>query len=519
MITNLKELFDKLFVGRIRNWRESAVVLLHLLSKFTHIDRIYKINKNTTKFFYYFFDRIDKRNPLKDEIYELQKKVDDNLGQRFKKTLLKYYYDNNFLDLSLTFIDGHVIAYFGKEAFQKLKHGTRNKIIKSLEVFNFSDKNGRIFYFKADHDVMGMQKNIENLLGEVEQIIGSDKIRVLVFDRGGYCGKLFKKLRDKYKIKFITLAIQGDGEEGIKEQIKKIRKRTKFRKLKGSDNKKYAVSSLEIDGVNYRTLLIFNTETKKLHPFITNISNKELSNEELSETYSMHWKQEQEHNAFIKLGGDIHSKTLQNIEFDDTTKIKQKTKLKNKINKLKNETIKLNLESRRLDGKKLHLTSKIKPKSKQTDNRLVRRDLKDIDKRLKEVLDKTKELSLEIKKTKKRLNKIPKNPKKKKYKHGPVDYSISVVNLASNLNSKIVEIFSNGEKKYQLATLRSILYCTSAKVLEDDEFVNIEYMNIRQNKDIEGAKRLCDYFNPKKVKLHGKIMRFSVKEDEEKHQK
>lgn len=512
-VTGLKELFEKLFAGRIRNWRRSSIVLLHLLSKFTPVDRIYKINKNTRKFFYYFFDRAKKINPLKDEVYELQKKISDNLGQKIKESLLRYYHDNNFLDLSLVFIDGHVIAYFGKEAFQKLKHGTRNKVLKALEVFNFSDKNGRIFYFRADHDVEGMQKNIENLLDEVGKIIGLDKIRIFVFDRGGFSGKLFKKLMEEYKIKFITLAVQNDGKDSVKEQINKIRKK-KFKKLKGFDNKKYIVSSLNIDGENYRALLILNTETKKIHPFITNMDEEELPSKELLQNYSTHWRQEQQHNAFIKLGGDMHSKALQDIEFDDKTKIKQRIKLKNKINKKINETVRLELEERWLEGKKLHLTSKIKPKSKQTDNRLIRRDLKDIDKRLKEVLGKTKELSLEIKKTKKRLNKIPKNPKKKKYKYGPVDYSLSIVNLASNLNSKIVEIFSNGKKKYQLATLKSILYCMSAEVWEDDEFINIECINIRQDKDIERVKRLCDYFNQKKVRLHGKIMRFSVRDDE-----
>ena len=133
---------------------------------------------------HYFFDRVKDTNPLKDEIYELQKNMPDSLGQKFKELLLKYYYDNNFLDLSLVFIDGHVIAYFGNEAFQKLKHSTRKGVINALEIFNFSDKNGRIFYFRADHDVEGMRKNIEFLLGEIVHIIGPDKIRILVFDRG-----------------------------------------------------------------------------------------------------------------------------------------------------------------------------------------------------------------------------------------------------------------------------------------------------------------------------------------------
>lgn len=512
----LKDIFKNLFVGRIRNWKKSSIALLHLLSLFSPVDRIYKINKNILHYFYYFFNRDDKRNPLKDEIYELQKKVSDNLGQRIKESLLKYYHDNNFLDLSLAFIDSHVIAYFGKEAFQKLKHTTRGKIMKALEVFNFSDKNGRIFYFRADHDVESMSKNIEKLLGEVNKIIGLEKIEILAFDRGGFCGQLFHKLQHKYKIKLITLAVQNEGKSAIKEQIKKIRKNIKFRKLKGFDNKKYAASELKIDGEKYRALLILNTDTNEISPFITTMTEEKLSNEELLSYYSMHWRQEQEHNAFIKIGGDMHAKAMQNIEFDDTTKIKRKKELKNKINRLKNETVRLELEAKRLKGKKIYLTSKIKPKSKQTDNKLIRRELKDINKRLEDIKKKIKDITLDMKKAEKSLKRIPENPKKKKYKHGPVDYSMSIVNLANNLNSKLVEIFSKGEKKYQLATLKSWLYNSSARVREDEEYIQIEFINLRQDRDIEGIQRLCEYFNRIDIRLHGKIMRFDVEVEEKK---
>lgn len=478
-----------------------------MLSKFTHVDRIYKINKNTCEFFHYFFDRINKKNPLKDEVYELQKFISDKFGDMFKKELLKYYHDNNFMDFSLVFIDGHVIAYFGKEAFQKLKHSTRNKIIKGLEVFNFSDKNGRIFYFNADHDVDGMQKNIEKLIEVFDKIIGLENMGILVFDRGGFSGHLFKKLSNK-KIKFITLAVQNPK---IQEQIDRLREVKKFVELKTQEGKKYTIGTLNIEGKEYRALLILHIESGEISPFITTLPKEELSDEELLSYYSMHWRQEQEHNAGKKLGSDMHTKALQDLEFDDTTKIKRKQELKRTIESKKNEIVKLTIEARRLAGRELSLQSKIKPKSKQTDNKLVREDIKYIDKRLKVIKKTITTLEKEIKKSERRLRQIPDNPKKKKYKFGPIDYGLSIVNLASNLNSKIVKIFSNGDKKYQLATLRSIIYCASAQVWEDEKYINIEYMGIRQDKDLEGIQRLCGYFNQKRPKLHGKIMRFSVR--------
>jgi len=502
------EVFNNLFSGKIRLWNKSQIVLLHIFSLFTPVNKIYKVNKNIKECFNYFFNFKSKINPLKDDVYELQKNISDYEGQKLKEFLLKYYHDNNFLNLTLTFIDGHVIAYFGKEAFQKLKHGTRKKIMKALEVFNFSDKNGRIFYFNADHDVEGMQKNIELLLNDVNRIIGLDKIQILVFDRGAYCGKLFDKLSNKYKIKFITLAVQNLG---IETQIKRIKKKTKFKKLKGADKKKYGVDKLEIDGETYRALLILNTESNEISPFITNIDEKELSNEELLQNYSMHWRQEQEHNSFVKLGGDMHSKALQEIEFEDTTKIKRKKELRNFIEKKKNEIVKLNIESRKLEGKKISLQSRIKPKSKQTDNKLVREEIKYITTRIKGINKQVKALSSEVKKAERKLKKIPENPKKKKFKHGPIDYSISIINLANNINSKLIEIATKGKEKYQLSTLLGSFYSISAKVSDDEHNIYVEYFNLRQQKQINMVQNLCDYFNPKNIKLKEKTLKFTIK--------
>jgi hypothetical protein len=501
------EVFNNLFMGKIRLWDKPHIVLLHIFSLFTPVNKIYKINKNIRECFNYFFNFKSKLNPLKDDVYELQKNVSDCEGQKLKEFLLKYYHDNNFLNLTLTFIDGHVIAYFGKEAFQRLKHGTRKKIMKALEVFNFSDKNGRIFYFNADHDVEGMQKNIELLLNDVNKLIGLDKIHILVFDRGGYSGELFDKLSNKYKIKFITLAVQNSG---VERQIKRIRKKTKFKKLKGADQKKYAVNKLDIDGKIYRALLILHTESNEISPFITNMDEEELSNEELLQNYSMHWRQEQEHNSFVKLGGNMHSKALQEIEFEDTTKIKRKKELKNSIEKKKNEIVKLTIESRRLGGRKISLQSRIKPKSKQTDNKIARDDIKYIEMQIKKTNKQVKALSFEVKKAERKHKKRLDNPKKKKLKHGPVDYSISITNLANNINSRLVEIATKGKEKYQLSTVLGSFYSISAEISEDENNIYVEYFNIRQQKQINMVKNLCDYFNPKEIKLRRKTLHFSI---------
>ena len=93
-ITSLNLLFKDFFKGKLRDWKMSSIATMHLLTKFTSVDRIYKINKQNRRFFSFFFNQ--KNNPLKDEIYELQKSISDKFGQEFKEKLLKYYYENSF---------------------------------------------------------------------------------------------------------------------------------------------------------------------------------------------------------------------------------------------------------------------------------------------------------------------------------------------------------------------------------------------------------------------------------------
>jgi len=303
-----------------------------------------------------------------------------------------------------------VIAYFGKEAFQKLKHGTRKKVLKALEVFNFSDKKGRIFYFRADHDVEGMQKNIEILLNEVSGIIGLDKIKILVFDRGGFCHELFQRLTNKYKIKFITLAVKNPD---IMEQIKKVDKK-RFKRIKGSKIKKYIHTTLDIGNTQYRTLLVLNEENKEIHPFITNIEAKDLSDDDLLRYYSMHWRQEQEHNAVKKIGGDMHAKAMEDAEYEHTTLIKKKTELRNSHNKIINEIIRYEKKQKRIKGRLGYLKSGIKPISKRTDHKTLRKEIEDCKETLKEIKEKLKELKKKKTKTENQLKRIPDDPKKKK---------------------------------------------------------------------------------------------------------
>jgi len=506
--TNLMSIFEKLFDGKIRSWNRSQAVLQHILSLFTPVNKIYKINKITKRCFTYFFNFKHNLNPRKDDIYEIQNTVSDELGQKIKDKLLKYYHENDFLDLSLTFIDGHVIAYFGKKAFQILKHSTRNDYLKALEIFNFSDKKGRIFYFRADHGAKGMAYNIEQLLIEVERIIGLKNVKLLAFDRGGRSYQLYKDLTLKFKLNFITLVIKTDP---ITKQINEIISKNNFKTIAHKSKDEYLSTRLVLDGKSYRALLVRDKVKKKIHPFITNMNFEELSDDELLKNYSMHWRQEQEHNAFGKLGGNMHAKVLQEQDFIDTNKIKKKQDYMSILGTTRGKIRDIERRIEQIKMFKSNIQSKIIPKSKQTDNKTKRKNISFYKKELKNLLKEKNDFELKTISLSKKISNIPDEPTLKRFKSGPVDYSISIINLVNNLNSRLVEIGTKGKRKFQLSTLVGTFYSIQAYVSENSETIFVEYFNIKQNEQISMVQNLCSYFNKKNVKLRGKTIKFSIK--------
>ena len=44
--------------------------------------------------------------------------------------------------------------------------------------------------------------------------------------------------------------------------------------------------------------------------------------------------------------------------------------------------------------------------------------------------------------------------------------------------------------------------------------MNVNFIGIRQERNVIGFERLCDFFNKLDIKLHDKILRFSIKKGE-----
>ena len=102
------------------------------------------------------------------------------------------------------------------------------------------------------------------------------------------------------------------------------------------------------------------------------------------------------------------------------------------------------------------------------------------------------------------LRYIGKMPKKLFLMKGKKDYRMLK-------QIEIIRELDTGKNKFQLSTLIGSFYSISVSVLENENNLYVEYFNIRQQKQINIVQNLCDYFNPKHIKLNGKLLIFFIK--------
>jgi len=82
------------------------------------------------------------RPPSKDDIYEFQKRIDEDAVEKLVDNIACTLHKHGVIDLNIVFIDGHVIAYFGKANISKIKHTIRGRIMKGIEMFSANDIGG-----------------------------------------------------------------------------------------------------------------------------------------------------------------------------------------------------------------------------------------------------------------------------------------------------------------------------------------------------------------------------------------
>jgi prepilin-type processing-associated H-X9-DG protein len=97
--------------------------------------------------------------------------------------------------LGFLYIDGHVRVYHGKRSIPKAHVARMRLSMPATTDYWVNDQAGDPLFVVTAAANAGMVRMLPEILGEVRTFAGNRRLTV-VFDRGGWSPKLFKKLLD-----------------------------------------------------------------------------------------------------------------------------------------------------------------------------------------------------------------------------------------------------------------------------------------------------------------------------------
>jgi len=111
----------------------------------------------------------------------------------FGRALAQHRVDTRGPAMGFLYLDGHVRAYHGKRTLPK-SHVARMRIsMPATTDYWVNDAEGEPLFVVSAEAHKGLVKMLPEVLKEVRELVGERRVTI-VFDRGGYSPKLFKKL-------------------------------------------------------------------------------------------------------------------------------------------------------------------------------------------------------------------------------------------------------------------------------------------------------------------------------------
>lgn len=128
--------------------------------------------------------------------------------------LARHWLDVGLLNASYLYVDGHMKVYSGRRLVQQVWNSQRRMPLPGIEQYFVNDLRGRPLLV-VSQDISGnLAKSLPQVVAAIRQVLGDRRFTV-IFDRGGYDGKLFTWLVLQ-KIDFITYQ-RGDVALPVKQ--------------------------------------------------------------------------------------------------------------------------------------------------------------------------------------------------------------------------------------------------------------------------------------------------------------
>ena len=120
----------------------------------------------------------------------------------FGQLLTKRWIDQALVATAYLYVDGHMKLYTGKRKLAEVWNSQRRMPLPGLLQYFVNDQQGRPLLFITEEANASLAKAMPRVVAAVREVVGERKFTV-VFDRGGYDGKLYQWLSSE-GIDFIT---------------------------------------------------------------------------------------------------------------------------------------------------------------------------------------------------------------------------------------------------------------------------------------------------------------------------
>lgn len=136
----------------------------------------------------------------------LRRKLKELIGQgqalHFQELLARHWVAQGLIATAYLCVDGHVHAYTGKRKLQKVWDSKRRLPLPGVLHYFVNDLQGRPLLFVSEQAGASLAQAMPKVVAAVQQVLQGRHF-TLIFDRGGYDGKLFAWLQQE-GIPFIT---------------------------------------------------------------------------------------------------------------------------------------------------------------------------------------------------------------------------------------------------------------------------------------------------------------------------
>jgi len=117
--------------------------------------------------------------------------------------LARHWVSTGLVATAYLYVDGHMKAYSGKARLAEVWNSQRRMPLPGVHTYFVGDQVGRPLLFLAEELSANLAKAMPSVIGEIRKVVGPGRHFCVVFDRGGYDGKLFSWLAEE-KVDFIT---------------------------------------------------------------------------------------------------------------------------------------------------------------------------------------------------------------------------------------------------------------------------------------------------------------------------